>query len=141
MLASAGYSFRVPVSKSTFSVWDILCSPVQWSIRRCMRIRRRTERFLRALSEELGIDQSELVQPENEKGERWVHPYVAINFAQWAGGELAVQTIKWVLQWFRDKVYETTEKEESFEDVDPKFTAWIQKAAKFDPRKLKKTSE
>lgn len=41
MLASAGYSFRVPVSKSTFSVWDILCSPVQWSIRRCMRIRRR----------------------------------------------------------------------------------------------------
>ena len=68
-------------------------------------------------------------------------PYVAINFAQWAGGELAVQTIKWVLQWFRDKVYETTEKEESFEDVDPKFTAWIQKAAKFDPRKLKKTSE
>ena len=47
MLASAGYSFRVPVSKSTFSVWDILCSPVQWSIRRCMRIRRRTVRFLR----------------------------------------------------------------------------------------------
>ena len=124
---------------SYFDIY-LMCDAVEKDLPDYLDLRK-TERFLRALSEELGIDQSELVQPENEKGERWVHPYVAINFAQWAGGELAVQTIKWVLQWFRDKVYETTEKEESFEDVDPKFTAWIQKAAKFDSRKLKKTSE
>ena len=102
---------------------------------------RKTERFLQLLSEELGIDKSELIQPKNKFGEIWVHPYVAINFAQWATADLALSTIKCVFEWVQDKTREALPVEDTFEDVDPEFTEWIRKAASFDPRKSKKTSK
>ncbi|MCH5243464.1 MAG: KilA-N domain-containing protein [Lentimicrobiaceae bacterium] len=44
----------------------------------------KTERFHALLSKELKLDGSELVEPKNKAGEIWVHPHVALNFAQWA---------------------------------------------------------
>ena len=82
-----------------------------------------------------------MIQPKNKFGEIWVHPYVAINFAQWATADLALSTIKWVFEWVQDKTREALPVEDTFEDVDPEFTEWIRKAASFDPRKSKKTSK
>lgn len=94
---------------------------------------RKTEHFLRLLSEEIGIEESELIQPKNKSGEIWIHPQVAINFAQWAKPLLAVMIPKWVFEWMNGEL--SGKDPHEFDDVDPKFREWIKKAASFDPRK------
>lgn len=108
MLASAGYSFRVPVSKSTFSVWDILCSPVQWSIRRCMRIRRRTVRFLRMFLTRLTYIHTYIDCGKNVKLFKAI---AAINDAT-DYGQVFVSTSGWLLCPFN--VFPVTPKTEGF---------------------------
>lgn len=108
MLASAGYSFRVPVSKSTFSVWDILCSPVQWSIRRCMRIRRRTVRFLRMFLTRLTCIHTYIDCGKNVKLFKAI---AAINDAT-DYGQVFVSTSGWTLCPFN--VFPVTPKTEGF---------------------------
>lgn len=108
MLASAGYSFRVPVSKSTFSVWDILCSPVQWSIRRCMRIRRRTVRFLRMFLTRLTYIHTYIDCGKNVKLFKVI---AAINDAT-DYGQVFVSTSGWTLCPFN--VFPVTPKTEGF---------------------------
>lgn len=108
MLASAGYSFRVPVSKSTFSVWDILCSPVQWSIRRCMRIRRRTVRFLRMFLTRLTYIHTYIDCGKNVKLFKAI---AAINDAT-DYGQVFVSTSGWTLCPFN--VFPVTPKTEGF---------------------------
>lgn len=108
MLASAGYSFRVPVSKSTFSVWDILCSPVQWSIRRCMRIRRRTVRFLRMFLTRLTYIHTYIDCGRNVKLFKAI---AAINDAT-DYGQVFVSTSGWTLCPFN--VFPVTPKTEGF---------------------------
>lgn len=108
MLASAGYSFRVPVSKSTFSVWDILCSPVQWSIRRCMRIRRRTVQFLRMFLTRLTYIHTYIDCGKNVKLFKAI---AAINDAT-DYGQVFVSTSGWTLCPFN--VFPVTPKTEGF---------------------------
>lgn len=108
MLASAGYSFRVPVSKSTFSIWDILCSPVQWSIRRCMRIRRRTVRFLRMFLTRLTYIHTYIDCGKNVKLFKAI---AAINDAT-DYGQVFVSTSGWTLCPFN--VFPVTPKTEGF---------------------------
>ncbi len=62
-----------------------------------------TARFLEALKAETGIPVSELVQrvrsgPPDQKG-TWVHPYLAVNLAQWLSPQFAVQVSIWVHAW------------------------------------------
>lgn len=62
-----------------------------------------TKAYLDALSSDIGITISELVQiikggvPELQG--TWVHPYVAVNLAQWLSPKFAVQVSKWVYDW------------------------------------------
>ena len=67
------------------------------------RENRGTKDFLEALSAEVGIPTSELVQSisggiPTEQG-TWVHPQVAIHLAQWASARFAVLVSRWVLEW------------------------------------------
>ena len=67
------------------------------------RENRGTRDFLGALSAEVGIPTSELVQSisggvPTEQG-TWVHPQVAIHLAQWASARFAVLVSRWVLEW------------------------------------------
>jgi hypothetical protein len=95
---------------------------------------RKTKSFLIVLSEELNLPKTQLIRSKNTDGEIWMHPQVAINFAQWASPQLAVMIPLWVFEWMKSKTSETTPKRD-FENIDPEFTSWIEKAAKFDPRK------
>ncbi len=59
--------------------------------------------FVEALSSEVGIPTSLLI--ESKKGNTakfdqgtWVHPYIAINLAQWCSPQFAVQVSKWVFE-------------------------------------------
>ena len=59
--------------------------------------------FAAALSADLGIPISELVQslkggPPALQG-TWVHPQVAIHLAQWLSPQFAVQVTQWVFEW------------------------------------------
>ena len=62
-----------------------------------------TKAYLDALSSDIGIPISELVQiikggvPELQG--TWVHPYVAVHLAQWLSPKFAVQVSKWVYDW------------------------------------------
>ena len=62
-----------------------------------------TKAYLDALSSDIGITISELVQiikggvPELQG--TWVHPYVAVHLAQWLSPKFAVQVSKWVYDW------------------------------------------
>lgn len=62
-----------------------------------------TKDFLEALSADMGIPITELI--EQIKGGipqfqgTWVHPQVAINLAQWASPKFAVLVSKWVFEW------------------------------------------
>lgn len=67
------------------------------------RERGTTQQFLEALSADIGIPISELVQSfkggdPNLQG-TWVHPDVAINLAQWCSPQFAVQVSRWVRDW------------------------------------------
>lgn len=59
--------------------------------------------FADALSREIGISTSELIQSVKGGDVRrqgtWVHPQVAIHLAQWLSPEFAVQVSKWVFDW------------------------------------------
>lgn len=62
-----------------------------------------TKAFVEALSSEVGIPTSALIQTVTE-GDRelrgtWVHPQIAIHLAQWASPKLAVLAYKWVSEW------------------------------------------
>ena len=62
-----------------------------------------TKEFLGALSADIGIPISELVQ--SIKGGSptlqgtWVHPQVAINLGQWCSPKFAVLVSKWIFEW------------------------------------------
>ena len=64
---------------------------------------KQTKAFLEELQADIGIPISELVQrvkgghPELQG--TWVHPYVAINLAQWCSPKFAVRVSKWVAEW------------------------------------------
>jgi hypothetical protein len=71
-----------------------------------------TKEFLQELSLTIGIPiiknsncpsqgQLELIQSETGRyGGTWIHPYIAINLAQWCSAAFAVQVSKWVIDWF-----------------------------------------
>jgi hypothetical protein len=67
-----------------------------------------TKAFLDALSSDMGIPISELVQSikggNPELQGTWVHPQVAIHLAQWLSPKFAVQVTKWVFDWMSGKV-------------------------------------
>ncbi len=62
-----------------------------------------TKEFYEALSADMGIPISELIQsvrggfPEFQG--TWVHPQIAIHLAQWLSPRFAVQVAKWVHEW------------------------------------------
>ncbi len=103
-----------------------------------------TKRFLVELSRDTGIGESELVQQtEDDCNEVWVHPQVAINLSQWTSTKLAVLIPKLVIEWFIkvsgkvpvvDKDKFVTPTGVKFEDIDPKFTGWIEQAIKYNPK-------
>ena len=69
-----------------------------------------TQAFLDALSLDIGIPISNLVQVIRGRGDRieqgtWVHPQVAVNLGQWLSPEFAVQVTKWVLDWMSGKAH------------------------------------
>ena len=67
-----------------------------------------TKAFLAALSADIRIRTSELVQPvkggQPELQGTWVHPQVAVHLAQWLSPQFAVQVSKWVYEWMSGKV-------------------------------------
>ena len=68
-----------------------------------------TKAFLEALSLDIGIPISNLVQVIRGRGDRitqgtWVHPQVAIHLGQWLSPAFAVQVSKWVLDWAEGNV-------------------------------------
>lgn len=62
-----------------------------------------TEDFLLALSSDIGIPISDLVQSIKGGDPRvqgtWVHPQVAIHLAQWCSPQFAVKVSRWVYDW------------------------------------------
>jgi hypothetical protein len=67
-----------------------------------------TTEFLDALSADVGIPISELVQSTRRSagqlgGGTWVHPQVAINLAQWVSAKFAVLVTRWVLDWMQGR--------------------------------------
>lgn len=61
-----------------------------------------TTAFLTALSTDMGIPISELIQTVrggNGQQGTWVHPHVAIHLAQWLSPEFAVKVSRWVFEW------------------------------------------
>jgi KilA-N domain len=68
---------------------------------------RQTKDFLTALSPEVGIPTSVLVQSMKGGDIRfqgtWVHPQVAIHLAQWLSPKFAVQVSQWVFDWMSGK--------------------------------------
>lgn len=67
-----------------------------------------TKEFLDALTADMGIPISEIVQ--QVKGGipayqgTWVHPQIAINLAQWASPKFAVLVSKWVFEWMSGNI-------------------------------------
>jgi hypothetical protein len=64
--------------------------------------------FAQALSVDLGISISELIQSISGGSPQlqgtWVHPQVAIHLAQWLSSEFAVQVSKWVFDWMSGSI-------------------------------------
>ena len=64
--------------------------------------------FLEALSSDMGIPISELIQIQKggtpELQGTWVHFDVAINLAQWASPDFAVQVVRWVREWLTGSI-------------------------------------
>jgi len=62
-----------------------------------------TKAFVAALSAEVGIPTTELIQSLSggtpELQGTWVHPQVAVHLAQWLSPEFAVKVSKWVFDW------------------------------------------
>ncbi len=68
---------------------------------------RQTREFVKALSADIGIPISELIQTIKGGDPRlqgtWVHPQVAVHLAQWLSPEFAVKVTKWVFDWMSGK--------------------------------------
>lgn len=68
---------------------------------------RTTKDFVAALSSEVGIPTTDLVQSISGGDPRlqgsWVHPQVAIHLAQWCSAEFAVKVSQWVYNWMSGK--------------------------------------
>lgn len=66
-----------------------------------------TKAYLAALSDDIGIPISELVQSLKGGDPRlqgtWVHPQVAVNLGQWCSPEFAVKVSQWVYDWLSGK--------------------------------------
>ena len=67
-----------------------------------------TKAFLDALSLDIGIPISKLVQVIRGRGDTveqgtWVHPRVAIHLGQWLSPEFAVRVSEWVFDWMQGK--------------------------------------
>ena len=67
-----------------------------------------TKQFLKALSADIGIPISALIQTVKGGNEQalqgtWVHPQVAIHLGQWLSPEFAVRVSKWVFDWMQGK--------------------------------------
>jgi hypothetical protein len=65
-----------------------------------------TTAYIDALAADAGIPASEIVQIRKggnpyEQG-TWVHPYAAINLAQWCSPEFALAVSKWVVGWMSE---------------------------------------
>lgn len=72
-----------------------------------------TQEFLSCLESDTGntritdsnyghYPQLEFIQAETGRyGGTWVHPYIAINLAQWCSAAFALQVSKWVIDWFK----------------------------------------
>jgi len=62
-----------------------------------------TKAFLAALSSDIGIPISLLVEPVRggpmDSRGTWVHPLVATHLAQWLSPEFAVRVAKWIYEW------------------------------------------
>lgn len=65
-----------------------------------------TQAFVNALSAEIGIPSTELIQQVKEgigaaptKQASWIHPQIAVHLAQWLSPKFAVQVTKWVTEW------------------------------------------
>ena len=62
-----------------------------------------SKEFAKALSDDLGIPISELIQSVSggtpELQGTWVHPQVSIHLAQWLSPQFAVQVTQWVFDW------------------------------------------
>ena len=70
-----------------------------------------TKQFLEALSADMGIPISDLIQIVRGDSRTlsqgtWVHPQVAINLGQWLSPQFAVQVSKWVFDWMQGKTYD-----------------------------------
>lgn len=66
-----------------------------------------TDAFLDALSLDIGIPISKLIQVvrgANLAQGTWVHPQVAINLAQWLSPRFAVMVSSWVFDWMSGKI-------------------------------------
>jgi KilA-N domain len=65
-----------------------------------------TAEFLQELSTVMGYPITALYQVfqggNNQSFQgTWIHPYIAINLAQWCSAAFAVQVSKWVIDWFK----------------------------------------
>lgn len=62
-----------------------------------------TKEFLNELSADTGFPVTELIQVVRGGFPKlqgtWVHPYVALNLAQWLSPKFAVQVSKWIYEW------------------------------------------
>ena len=71
---------------------------------------KQTKEFLEALSLEIGIPISNLVQIIRGRGDKltqgtWVHPQVAIHLGQWLSPAFAVKVSSWVTEWISGNVH------------------------------------
>ena len=70
---------------------------------------KQTKEYLEALSLDIGIPISNLIQTIRGRGDRleqgtWVHPQVATHLAQWLSQKFAVQVNKWVFDWMSGNI-------------------------------------
>lgn len=68
-----------------------------------------TREFLQALSTDMGIPISALIQvlkggSQQKLQGTWVHPHVAIHLAQWLSPKFSVQVSKWVFEWTTSQI-------------------------------------
>jgi len=91
-----GYVNATAMCKASGKLWGNY-----WQIKR-------TQAYVEALSADIGIPISEIVQ--SIKGGTpdlqgtWIHPQLAIDLAQWLSPEFAVKVTKWVFDWMSGKI-------------------------------------
>lgn len=76
------------------------------------RVNKQTTDFLTALSGDIGIPMSDIIQTiKGGRGQQgtWIHPLVAVNLAQWLSPEFSVKVSKWVFEWTHQGKTPTTD--------------------------------